>query len=40
VSAAFAIDDTTGAPGFQVTMANEGMVAESFHVSVRCAQVS
>jgi hypothetical protein len=40
VSAAFAIDDVTGAPGFQVTMANEGGAAESFHVQVRCAHVS
>jgi len=40
VSAAFAINDTTGAPGFLVTMANEGTVAQSFHVNVRCAHVS
>ena len=40
ISAAFAIDDATGAPGFSVTMANEGGVAESFHVQVRCATVS
>ncbi len=40
VSAAFAIQDVTGAPGFMVTMANEGGSAESFHVTVRCANVS
>ena len=40
VAATFAIDDLTGAPGFQVTMANEGAAAESFHVSVRCASSS
>jgi hypothetical protein len=38
--AAFAIDDVTGAPGFQVTMANEGGAAESFHVRVVCASSS
>jgi hypothetical protein len=40
VAATFAINDLTGAPGFQVTMANEGAAAESFHVSVRCASSS
>jgi hypothetical protein len=40
VGAAFAIQDGTGAPGFLVTMANEGGSAESFHVTVRCASVS
>ena len=40
VAATFAVDDVTGAPGFQVTMANEGAAAESFHVSVRCASSS
>lgn len=40
VSAAFAINDVTGAPGFLVMMANEGGTAESFHVNVRCAHVS
>jgi hypothetical protein len=40
VSAAFAIDDATGAPGFEVKMANEGAGTESFHVQVRCAHVS
>jgi len=40
VYAAFAVDDATGAAGFQVTMANEGAAAESFHVSVRCASSS
>jgi collagen triple helix repeat protein len=40
VSAAFAIDDVTGAPGFSVTMANQGAAAETFHVQVRCAHVS
>jgi hypothetical protein len=40
VSAAFEIQDGTGAPGFGVTMANGGGVAESFHVQVRCASVS
>ncbi|HMI99238.1 MAG TPA: hypothetical protein VK488_05340 [Gaiellaceae bacterium] len=37
VAAAFAINDVTGAPGFSVTMANEGGAAQSFHVTVRCA---
>ena len=37
VSAAFAINDVTSAGGFSVTMANEGTAAESFHVTVRCA---
>ena len=40
VSAAFAIQDVTNAPGFMVTMTNEGGSAQSFHVQVRCAQVS
>jgi hypothetical protein len=41
VAAAFFVDDVTGAPGYFVTMANEGTtVAESFHVQVRCAAVS
>lgn len=40
VAASFAVDDLTGAPGFQVTMVNEGAAAESFHVSVRCASSS
>jgi hypothetical protein len=40
VVAAFAIDDVTGAAGFQVTMANEGATAESFHAQVRCASGS
>jgi hypothetical protein len=40
VSAAFAINDVTGAPGFEVIMAKEGGTAESFHVGVRCAHVS
>ena len=40
VIAAYSINDVTGAAGFQVTMANEGGVAESFHVQVRCASVS
>jgi hypothetical protein len=40
VTAAFAINDVTGAPGFTVTMANEGGVAESFRVNVRCASSS
>jgi hypothetical protein len=40
VSASFAINDVTGAPGFLVEMANEGAGAESFHVQVRCAHVS
>jgi hypothetical protein len=37
VTASFAVNDVTGAPGFQVTMANEGAAAETFHVNVRCA---
>ena len=40
VMATFAINDVTGAPGWLVTMANTGAVAESFHVVVRCANVS
>jgi hypothetical protein len=40
VSASFAISDVNGAGGFLVEMANEGTVAESFHVQVRCATVS
>jgi hypothetical protein len=40
VTAAFIIDDATGAPGFSVTMANSGATAETFHVQVRCARVS
>ena len=37
LSAAFAINDVTNAGGFSVTMTNEGVAAESFHVNVRCA---
>jgi hypothetical protein len=40
VTAAFAINDVTGALGFTVTMANEGGVAESLRVNVRCASSS
>jgi hypothetical protein len=40
VEAAFDIDDQTGAAGFEVKMANEGAVAEGFHVQVRCASGS
>ena len=40
VAASFAVNDVTGAPGFQVTMANEGGVAETFRVNVRCAATS
>jgi hypothetical protein len=40
VTAAFAVNDVTGAPGFTVTMANEGAVAEFFRVNVRCASSS
>jgi hypothetical protein len=40
VEAAFDIDDQTGAAGFEVKMANEGAVAEGFHVQVRCASTS
>src|SRR5512132_578622 len=40
VSASFAIQDVTNAPGFLVEMANEGAAAESFRVVVRCAHVS
>jgi hypothetical protein len=41
VSASFAVQDVEPfAPGFQVTMANEGAAAESFHVNVRCASSS
>jgi hypothetical protein len=40
VEAAIAIDDVTGAWGFEVTMANEGAAPESFHVQVRCASGS
>lgn len=40
VQAAIAINDLTGAAGFEVIMANEGAVAESFHVQVRCASTS
>ena len=40
VSASFAIQDGTNAPGFLVTMANESSSAETFHVTVRCAAVS
>jgi hypothetical protein len=40
VQAAFAINDVTGAAGFEVKMANEGAVAESFHAQVRCASAS
>jgi hypothetical protein len=38
--AAFAIDDVTGAEGFEVTMVNEGAAAETFHAQVRCASAS
>jgi hypothetical protein len=40
VAAAIAIDDVTGAWGFEVRMANEGAAAETFHAQVRCASVS
>lgn len=40
VSASFAFQDVTFAPGFLVEMANEGATAESFRVQVRCAHVS
>jgi hypothetical protein len=40
VTASFAVNDADGAPGFTVTMANEGAAAESFHVNVRCASTS
>jgi hypothetical protein len=40
VTAAFAVNDETGAPGFTVTMANEGAEDESFRVNVRCASSS
>ena len=41
VSASFAINDVTGAPGFLVEMANDRSgAAESFRVQVRCAHVS
>ena len=40
VAVALWIDDATGAPGYAVTMANTGAVAESFHVQLRCAHVS
>lgn len=40
VSTAFAVNDVTNAPGFLVTMANEGATAETFRVQVRCANVS
>jgi hypothetical protein len=40
VEAAVAIDDVTGAWGFQVRMANEGAEAETFHAQVRCASGS
>ena len=39
VSATFAFQDVTNAPGFLVEMANEGATAESFRVVVRCAHV-
>ena len=40
VAAAYAINDVTGAPGFLVTMHNDGATAQGFHESVRCAHVS
>jgi hypothetical protein len=40
VEAAIAVDDATGAWGFEVTMANDGAAPESFHVQVRCASGS
>jgi hypothetical protein len=40
VSASFAVNDVTLAPGFLVTMANGRGTAESFRVQVRCASVS
>lgn len=40
VLAAYAIDDVTGAFGFEAIMANEGATPESFHVQVRCASGS
>jgi hypothetical protein len=36
----FAISDTTGLPGWQVTMANEGLTAAGFKPQVTCAVVS
>jgi len=36
----FAISDTTGAPGWQVTMANEGAASANFKPQVLCARVS
>lgn len=36
----FAISDTTGAPGWQVTMANEGATPANFKPQVLCALVS
>jgi len=40
VSTSFAVQDVTQAPGFLVTMTNEGAAAETFHVTARCAKVS
>jgi hypothetical protein len=40
VSASFAVQNVTNAPGFLVEMANEGGTAASFRVQVRCAHVS
>lgn len=40
VSAAFGINDALTQGGFLVTMANEGVAAESFHVQVRCAKAA
>jgi hypothetical protein len=40
VAAAYAINDVTGAAGFEVTMVNDGAAAESFHAQVRCASSS
>jgi hypothetical protein len=39
VSSSLFISDA-GLPGWSVTMTNEGATAQSFHVLVRCAQVS
>ena len=39
-SSAYGISDTTGHPGWQVTVANDGTVASTLHVSVICATVS
>jgi hypothetical protein len=40
VSATFAVQDVTNAPGFLVEMANEGVTTASFKAAVRCAHVS